>query len=203
MPVAALRSAMEGLSDMTAMSQIVNSRSSPFYHNLCVARLPALSHIVTMESGDKNGGPVTLKAWREHRKMSQAVLAEAVNTNANMIGYLESGERGLTALWMRKLAVPLGVRPGLLIDGLPDEKPAVPSVSELGRMIERAMKELPIGVSFEEYPSAVASNLHAQLTRYQAAGGFRESPDEPTSPGTGAQSQHSTKPDAPGGSRTG
>lgn len=77
------------------MSQIVIGASSADYHRLCVARDFALSHNVTMTDDDKNGGPNNLKAWREYRQLSQAELAERVGTNANMIGYLESGERGL------------------------------------------------------------------------------------------------------------
>lgn len=75
-----------------------------------------MSHTVNMSDGDKNGGPNNLKAWREFREMSQAALAEAVGTNANMIGYLESGERGLSAKWLRRLAPPLRTTPGMLLD---------------------------------------------------------------------------------------
>lgn len=52
--------------------------------------------------------------------MTLAELAERVGTNANMIGYLESGERGLTAKWLRKLAVALDTTPGLLLDHDPN-----------------------------------------------------------------------------------
>lgn len=70
---------------------------------------------------DKNGGPNHLKAWREFRGKTQAELAEMVGTNANMIGYLESGERGLSAKWLRKLAPALDTTPGLLLDHDPSE----------------------------------------------------------------------------------
>ena len=65
---------------------------------------------------DKNGGPNFLKAWREFRKLTQQELADLVDTNANMIGYLESGERGLSAKWLRRLAPALDTTPGMLLD---------------------------------------------------------------------------------------
>lgn len=70
---------------------------------------------------DKNGGPNHLRAWREFRKLTLAELAERVGTNANMIGYLESGDRGLSAKWLRKLAPALRTTPGLLLDHDPHE----------------------------------------------------------------------------------
>jgi transcriptional regulator with XRE-family HTH domain len=65
---------------------------------------------------DKNGGPNYLRHWREFRGLTQQQLAELVDTNANMIGYLESGERGLSAKWLRRLAPALDTTPGMLLD---------------------------------------------------------------------------------------
>lgn len=71
----------------------------------------------------KNGGPNHLKAWRDYRKLTQAELAALVETNANMIGYLESGERGLSAKWLRRLADALKITPGHLLDHDPSQIP--------------------------------------------------------------------------------
>lgn len=76
-----------------------------------------------MDDQAKNGGPNHLKAWREHRKLTQAELAAEVGTNANMIGYLESGERGLSAKWLRRLADALRITPGHLLDHDPRDMP--------------------------------------------------------------------------------
>jgi transcriptional regulator with XRE-family HTH domain len=57
-----------------------------------------------------------LRAWREHRRMTQAKLAEAVGTTGAVISLLESGERGLSDKWLRKLAPVLGTRPGHLLE---------------------------------------------------------------------------------------
>jgi transcriptional regulator with XRE-family HTH domain len=57
-----------------------------------------------------------LRAWREHRGLTQARLAEAVGTTGAVISLLESGERGLSDKWLRKLAPVLGTRPGHLLE---------------------------------------------------------------------------------------
>lgn len=62
-----------------------------------------------------------LRAWREHRRLTQAKLAEAVGTTGAVISLLESGERGLSDRWLRKLAPVLGTRPGHLLDVDPHE----------------------------------------------------------------------------------
>lgn len=107
----------------TPMSQIVTINASADYHILCGDHDMQPWHIVTMEEQAKNGGPNHLKAWREHRGMTQAELADKVGTNANMIGYLEAGERGLSAKWLRRLADALGISPGHLLDHDPRQLP--------------------------------------------------------------------------------
>jgi transcriptional regulator with XRE-family HTH domain len=62
-----------------------------------------------------------LRAWREHRGLTQARLAEAVGTTGAVISLLESGERGLSDKWLRKLAPVLGTRPGHLLEVDPED----------------------------------------------------------------------------------
>jgi transcriptional regulator with XRE-family HTH domain len=61
-----------------------------------------------------------LRAWREHRGLTQAKLAEAVGTTGAVISLLESGERGLSDKWLRKLAPVLRTRPGHLLEVDPE-----------------------------------------------------------------------------------
>ena len=63
---------------------------------------------------------------------------------------------------MEAIARALGVSPSWLVYG---EGPAdpIPDADELARMIERAMAELPVGVTYADYPDAVAASLRAQL----------------------------------------
>ncbi len=91
--------------------------------SLCVAAKNRAWQIATMESEDKNGGPNNLRAWRMHRNLSQEALAARVEpkTTANMIQYLENGERGLSLKWLRRLADALDTTPGHLADHTPDQ----------------------------------------------------------------------------------
>lgn len=61
-----------------------------------------------------------LRAWREFRRMTQAELAAIVGTEGSVISLLESGDRGLSDKWLRRLAPALGTIPGLLLDFHPD-----------------------------------------------------------------------------------
>ncbi len=106
---------------MAALSQIVGYDASPILHSVCVSRILPPWQFGGMESTDKNGGPNHLRAWRLKAGLSQAALAEKVGTNANMIQYLENGERGLSAKWLRRLAPALNTAPGHLLDVDPDE----------------------------------------------------------------------------------
>jgi transcriptional regulator with XRE-family HTH domain len=90
------------------------------YHSLFGASRIAICDNADMAE-DKNAGPNHLQAWRVFRDMTQAELAEKVGTSQNMIGYLESGERGLSAKWLRRLAPALKTTPGMLLDHDPSE----------------------------------------------------------------------------------
>lgn len=109
----------DGLS-MPVLSQIVSGDASPNFHNLCVPHIVTECDISRM-AGDKNGGPNFLREWRTFRKMTQEQLAEKVGTNPNMIQYLETGERGLSAKWLRRLAPALKTTPGMLLDHDPHQ----------------------------------------------------------------------------------
>jgi transcriptional regulator with XRE-family HTH domain len=105
---------------MLPTSHIVKGDASPFFHILAMNSETALLHNAQV---DKNGGPNFLKAWREHREMSQEQLAEKVGTTASVISMLEAGERGLSAKWLRKPAPALKTTPGHLLEHDPQELP--------------------------------------------------------------------------------
>jgi transcriptional regulator with XRE-family HTH domain len=88
---------------------------------MCVAGDFSCAHIGGMDSQDKNGGPNFLREWRAFRGLTQQQLAEAVGTNSNMIQYLETGGRGLSAKWLRRLAPALDTTPGMILDHDPHE----------------------------------------------------------------------------------
>lgn len=106
---------------MAVLSHIVGLNARPFCNILCVeGALPAWQ-TAGMESNDKNGGPNHLRAWRMKRGMTQEQLAKEVGTSTNMIQYLESGERGLSAKWLRRLAPVLRTTSGMLLETDPDQ----------------------------------------------------------------------------------
>ena len=74
-----------------------------------------------MDDFDANGGPNHLRAWREFRGISQQRLAEMAGTSFQVIGYLERGRTQLSAKWLRRLAQPLQITPGLLLDHDPND----------------------------------------------------------------------------------
>jgi transcriptional regulator with XRE-family HTH domain len=55
--------------------------------------------------------------------MTQAKLAEAIGTTGAVISLLESGDRGLSDKWLRKLAPALDTRPGHLLEVDPNDVP--------------------------------------------------------------------------------
>lgn len=104
---------------MTTISQIVEIKASGKFHRVGRVNFVTFPQTVDMDER-KNGGPNYLEAWRKRRKMTLEQLAGEIGTSPSVIGYLESGERGLSAKWLRKLAPALGITPGLLLDHHPD-----------------------------------------------------------------------------------
>jgi len=63
-----------------------------------------------------------LREWREAKNLTQEQLAERLNTTKGVISLLETGGRGLTNKWLRRIAVALGgIKPGWILDYSPDE----------------------------------------------------------------------------------
>lgn len=123
MPVASRSTRGEGLSIPNKSQNVIRS-ASPKYHNVCGASYFTICDNDTMTSEpDKNGGPNYLQAWREFRGMTQTELANAVGSTQNMIGYLEAGERGLSAKWLRRLAPALKTQPGFILEHDPRTLP--------------------------------------------------------------------------------
>lgn len=79
-------------------------------------------HNANMDQADIRSGNL-LRAWREHRKMTQEQLAAKVETTGAVISLLESGDRKLSPKWLYRLAPALETRPGWLLDYHPDDIP--------------------------------------------------------------------------------
>ncbi len=109
-----------------AMSQIVIMLSSPKIHRLRGDESRRQAHdkstMKTPDEADVAAGN-NLRAWRQYREMTQAELAEAVNTTASVIAMIEGGKRQLSPKWLRRLAPALGTRPGWLLEYDPFKLP--------------------------------------------------------------------------------
>lgn len=90
-------------------------------HSLCVNPTRSICDDLQMDDQDKNGGPNYLREWRVFRGLTQQELASAVDTNANMIQYLEKGERALSAKWLRRLAPVLNTTSGMILEHDPND----------------------------------------------------------------------------------
>lgn len=104
------------------ISHTVIAGASGNHHSLFTDR--QLTKCDNFGMADKNAGPNHLKAWREYRRITQEELASRVRTSQNMIAYLESGARGLSAKWLRRLAPALNTSPGHLLDHDPNDLPS-------------------------------------------------------------------------------
>lgn len=91
------------------------------------------------ERGPKNH----LRAWREHRRLTQEYLAEQIGTTGNVISQIESGARGLSHKWLVKLAPALGTTPGFLLDHDPND-------------LDSAYLDAALSVPKDKRPQAIA-----------------------------------------------
>lgn len=74
-----------------------------------------------VDMSKRTAPPNNLRAWRVKRGLTQEQLAEMVGTTKAAIGHLETGERGLSDKWLRKLAPALGTTAGFLLDHDPND----------------------------------------------------------------------------------
>lgn len=137
---------------------------------------------------------------RSERGLTQEQLAEKIGVQQPTVQRWEAGGRQPRRGSLEAIAAALEVELSSLFEE-GDGSDLFPSEDELARMIQRAMGELPVGVTYADYPQAVSSNLHAQLRQYQAGGGYQEQ-DEEIAPDTGAPPPKPTRKLAAAKSRT-
>ena len=85
-----------------------------------------------------------LRAWRELRRMTQAQLAEKIETTGAVISLLESGDRRLSDKWLRKLSPVLGIPVGYLLDRHPED--TTPDVMDIWADIPEEQREQALDV---------------------------------------------------------
>ena len=99
-----------------------------------------------------------LKAWREHRKMTLAELAECVGTTHSVIWLLENGERKLSPKWLYKLGDALSISPGWLLDHHPNDLPD--DIMELWGQIPASQHQTvrDVLLAFKPFPKTGTEN---------------------------------------------
>lgn len=164
-----------------------------------------LLHYSRRYQSDMRSPNERLRIARENAGFETAVeAARALGVpQSTYIGH-ENGHRGFPAKRAPAYARKFKVSEEWLLYGKGDgpEPSVLPTVSQLEQMVDAAMREMPIGAPLGQFPRAVASNLHAQLEQYLAAGGLRDSQDEETVPGKAAQLPRPTIQSEPEGSRS-
>jgi transcriptional regulator with XRE-family HTH domain len=108
---------------MTGILQFAKLGASP---NLCKLHEDfSRDHLQTanMDDADQILDPSgnNLRAWREHRRMTQEELAAAVGTTGAVISLLESGGRKLSTKWLYRLAPALRIQAGFIVDYDPNK----------------------------------------------------------------------------------
>ena len=129
----------------------------------------------------------------ERKGVARTNLALAISkSNKSLLNNIFDGS-DIKLSTLTKIADHLEINVARLIPWAgPDPYIDAPSEAEVAAMIRRAVDELE-GASFEDYPQAVASSVHAQLKQYLAAGGLRHEVGE-IAPDTDAPPPKPTKP---------
>lgn len=141
-----------------------------------------------LASCDLHGMLIRLKEFRGGMTLED--MAERSGFSVSQLSRWESGKNNIPSDRLPALAEAYGCRIGEIFDVI---TAPTPTIEELARMVGRAMGELPVGVSFADYPNAVAANLREQLKQYQAAGGFQSGRAGETALDKDAQFQKPTR----------
>ena len=105
----------------------------------------------------------TVLLWRRRRGMTQEQVARAARLSRPNLSGIERGKREVSLTTLRALGAALGVRPGVLVDGMPPEAAAgTPALSRA--VIER----IADAVAFDRRPAdpeerAIAAALRVLL----------------------------------------
>jgi len=134
-----------------------------------------------------------IKHWRKNRGLTLQALGDRLDppASAGTIQSYEAGTRDPSLARLNDIARALHVTAGKLLDG----PPRIPTESELASMLETAQRELAVGVSLGDYPTAVASSLRDQLLLFSGvpANGASEGGETKKAPASSARPRSATK----------
>lgn len=151
-----------GLSGSCSMHQCLHTAKIDATRNVCT------QHKASQSSCWHYGRMNAIRYWRNSRGLTLQALGEAMDppASAGTISSYEGGSRDPSLCRLQEIAKILKVTPGALLDG----PPTIPSEAELATMLEIAQREITVGVSLGDYPTAVASSLRSQLQQFAGVG---------------------------------
>ena len=128
-----------GLGSINLYLQNATKNASEKCCNLRDVKQINVLHIAKMNEVDRKSGNL-LRAWREHRRLTQDALATRIGTTPAVISLLEAGDRKLSPKWLYKIAPVFGITPGWLLDHSPDDIDA--SIDQIWRTIPETQRHI-------------------------------------------------------------
>ena len=89
----------------------------------------------------------TVLLWRRRRGLTQAKVASAARVSRPNLSGIERGKREVSLTTLRALGAALGVRPGVLVDGIP------PGGAEGAPLSREVIERIADAVAFDRRPA--------------------------------------------------
>ena len=103
----------------------------------------------------------TIRLWRLHRRMTQEQLAQATHRPRPNLSAIEQGKREVSLPTLRAMAEGLGVRPGVLVDGVP---PALAQGSQPS-LSRETLERIADAVAFDRRVTEPSERLTVEALR--------------------------------------
>ena len=116
----------------------------------------------------------TVLLWRLHRGLTQGVLARHTRISRPNLSAIERGRREVTLGTLRALAAALGVRPGILVDGVPPASADGRSPSLSRETIERIADAVAFDRSVTEPDEQVTVEALQTLLGHRTRAVYRQ-----------------------------
>jgi transcriptional regulator with XRE-family HTH domain len=139
---------------------------------------------------------IRLTEFRNKLEMTLEQMAERSGFSESMLSRWEKGKANIPSGRLPDLASAYECRVSDIF--AEDDEPVSTALTEgeLEAMVALAQQEVTLQTPLGAYPRIVASSLHEQLRRLEAAGPLRLNPDEASAPDKASRSRAATRPSA-------
>lgn len=110
----------------------------------------------------------TVWLWRMHRGLTQGDLARLARIPRPMLSVIEQGQREVSLGTLRALALALGVRPGILADGVPPGLPDAAAATASREAMERVADAVARGAEVREPGERALAEALKRIVRHRA-----------------------------------